>query len=158
MSQSDAKKATQRYATSKIESEQDLWHLHSFGFRGEALAAISSVSVFQIQTAEQGAQTGVSLMYRSGDLVQETVIPGIGGTEIIVENLFFSVPARLKFLKADSTEEKYIRSLLTQIALIHPEVEFIYNSNGKEVFHYGIGQSQKERFQSVLPKDITEGL
>lgn len=151
MSKEDAQMAVQRFATSKIAMQEDLWHLHSYGFRGEALASIASVSYFQIATAQKDTQSGIRLTVRDGQILHNVTIPPKQGTYIRVEHLFSGVPARLKFLKASSTENKYIAQVLRDFALAHPEVSLRLVSDTKEIYNFPKNQSLQERFATVLP-------
>lgn len=136
MSKEDALKALKRYATSKIASQEDLWNLHTFGFRGEALASISAVSDFTLETKQASDQHGVCIS-TSGESGAPKV-ESIGcptGTKVVVRDLFERVPARLKFLKADTTELHAVLNTIEQTVLIHPDREWIVTHNGKNIHH-----------------------
>ncbi|TLN18095.1 DNA mismatch repair endonuclease MutL, partial [bacterium] len=116
--------AVARHATSKLRTAEDLFHITTLGFRGEALASIASVSRFSITTRRSGAELGARIQVEGG---QNGALEGVGvpdGTVVRVEDLFFNVPARLKFLKQDSTERGQIDGLVTRYALAYPEVRF----------------------------------
>lgn len=147
MSKEDAKLCVERHATSKINSLEDLHNILSFGFRGEALAAISSVSKFTLQTKEKGAVAGTEVKNNgreaetplSSDSKKEWAVKDIGcpeGTKIRVEDLFYNVPARKKFLKSVSTEFGHILNGLVSIALVNYKVRFKLTHNGKIILDY----------------------
>jgi len=116
--------AVQRHATSKLETAEDLFHIRTLGFRGEALASIGSVSRLSIVSRSENDSSGVRLMMEGGQIktVEETGAPV--GTVVRVEDLFFNVPARLKFLKRDLTERQQIDALVTRYAVAYPERRF----------------------------------
>lgn len=125
--------AVARHATSKLNSADDLFHIQTLGFRGEALASIASVSRFTIISRTQDAQMGASLRVDGGrpGLVEPAGAPA--GTLVRVEDLFYNVPARLKFLKRDLTERQQIDGLVTRYALAYPEVRFHLFQDGKPI-------------------------
>jgi DNA mismatch repair protein MutL len=125
--------AITRHATSKLENAEDLFHIRSLGFRGEALASIGSVSRMSVISREQSADIGARLLVEggAGGPVTSTGVPI--GTVIRVEELFYNVPARLKFLKSDMTERNQINTLVTRYALAYPQVRFELRQDGKTV-------------------------
>ena len=135
MSEADAKLAVLRHATSKIRTAGDLMLLHTLGFRGEALPSIASVSNFNLITRPQDNEFATSIIIDGGEQTECLQTGGNAGTTVIVENLFYNVPARRKFLKTVGTEGRYINELLTKLALSHPDVRFKLVSNDKEVLH-----------------------
>ncbi|MFH1192654.1 MAG: DNA mismatch repair endonuclease MutL [bacterium] len=138
MNREDASLCVERHATSKISSVEDLSNILSFGFRGEALAAISSVSKFSVQTKEIGAVVG-TMVENNNTIENDFKVSEIGcaeGTRIRVENIFFNVPARRKFLKGLSTEFGHILNTFVNIALVNYRVRFKFIHNGKVVFDY----------------------
>ena len=135
MDEEDLKKSLTRFATSKIATQEDLNDIHTYGFRGEALASISSVSRFTITSKVQGSEPGIKLSYDpQTDSCQTEPIGCPFGTSIEVRDLFCCTPARLKFLKGDSTELHHILDTLESIILINPQIEWTFRSNDKEVF------------------------
>ena len=137
MGPEDAVLALQRHATSKIASADDLFRITTMGFRGEALPSIASVSQFTLTTrpADTPDDTpGTQLVVRGGSLDEVLEIGARAGTSITVENLFFNVPARLKFLKSTSTELGHIVELIQRFALAYPAVAFRLMSSGRETF------------------------
>jgi len=133
MTAEDAQLSLQRHATSKIDKAEDLDHLVSFGFRGEALPSIAAVSRFSIQTRTQEASTGAELVVEGGSLVKAKECPTGAGTVIEVRDLFFNTPARRKFMKQDSTEFGHILDTVTCLALANLAVRFVLSSDGKTV-------------------------
>lgn len=157
MGPEDAKLAVQKHATSKIHSVDDLSHLHSFGFRGEALASIASVSHFELSTRLADSLSGVSIKIKGGGApkIEEAGRPT--GTTVSVANLFFNTPARLKFMKKKGTEENHIVTVVTTSALAFPEVGFRLVMDGKETLHV-TASSFTQRLAQVLGKDISHSL
>lgn len=133
MSREDAELALARHATSKIAEEADLWKIATMGFRGEALASISSVSKFTLKTRREEDTGGVRIECDGGDVVTVGDVGMSSGTVIEVHNLFFNTPARQKYLKKDSTELSQITSALNGIALANPGIAFKLMHNGKVV-------------------------
>jgi DNA mismatch repair protein MutL len=132
MAPDDAHMALRRHATSKISAADDLFCIQTMGFRGEALASIAAVSRFSLATVAAGADLGVKLESSGGEEVRELPWSGPQGTTLAVEDLFFNVPARAKFLKAPATELSFCHELMQAFALCHPEVAFSLMHNGKE--------------------------
>lgn len=135
MSEANARLAVLRHATSKIVKAEDLMSLHTLGFRGEALPSIASVSNFTLLTRPADEDMATSVRIDGGENMEVTSTGGSAGTTVIVENLFFNVPARRKFLKTTVTEGRYISELLTKLALSRPDVRFRLVNNDKEVLH-----------------------
>ncbi|MBI5082749.1 MAG: ATP-binding protein, partial [Chloroflexi bacterium] len=116
-----------RHATSKITSADDLFSVQTLGFRGEALASIASVSRTNMITRAQNENDGTQIKFEGATLVNKNVIGAPQGTVITVENLFFNVPARLKFLKSEVSERGHISNLITRYAMAYPHVRFRLN-------------------------------
>ena len=133
MEPEDARLAVRRHATSKITSVDDLFQVHSLGFRGEALASIAAVSEFSLQTAANESGQGLKLTTDGGEDFRESSWNGIRGTVVTVANLFHNVPARLKFLKTTATESSHCLEVMQHAALCSPGVGFILRHNGKEL-------------------------
>lgn len=133
MNEENARLAVLRHATSKLRSAEDLLSLSTLGFRGEALPSIASVSNFTLLTRPADDEFATSVHIDGGENTEVTSAGGSAGTTVIVENLFFNVPARRKFLKTNGTEGRYISELLTKLALSRPDVRFKLTSNDKEV-------------------------
>ncbi len=133
MTPEDAKTAFLRHATSKLRNAEDLAAIVTMGFRGEALAAIASVSRVDLMTKTAGSISGVSLQLEAGVVTEETEVGCPEGTTIIVRDLFFNTPARMKFMKSDTVEGSKISGAVQLQALAHPEVAFRFIRDGKQV-------------------------
>ncbi|MCS7040976.1 MAG: DNA mismatch repair endonuclease MutL, partial [Caldilineales bacterium] len=130
----EAPLALQRHATSKLRTADDLEHLTTLGFRGEALAAIAAVSRLTLVTRSVGEPVGIELRVEGGTLLGSRPMAAPPGTVLTVEGLFWNVPARLKFLRSDTTEAGHIGHVVTRYALAFPEVRFSYLNEGRLVF------------------------
>ena len=133
MQAEDAKTAFLRHATSKLRTAEDLAAIATMGFRGEALAAIASVSRIDLMTKTAGSLMGVSLHLEAGTVTEESEAGCPDGTTIIIRDLFFNTPARMKFMKADSVEGGRVAAAVQMQALAHPEVAFTFIRDGKQV-------------------------
>jgi len=133
MSAEDARTAFLRHATSKLRTAEDLGAIGTMGFRGEALAAIASVSRIEIMTKTPGALSGTSLTLEAGKIIEESEVGCPEGTTIIVRDLFFNTPARMKFMKSDTVEGSRVTAAVQMQALAHPEVAFQLVRDGKQV-------------------------
>ena len=131
----DARTAFLRHATSKIRKKEDLACIGTLGFRGEALAAISSVSKIDLLTRAQGAENGVRLHLEAGQVLSEEPAGCPCGTTILVRELFYNTPARMKFMKSDAAESSAVFSVVQQQALAHPEISFRFLKDGQEQLH-----------------------
>ena len=141
MSPEDARTAFLRHATSKLRSAEDLAAIATMGFRGEALAAIASVSRIDLLTKTPGSISGASLSLEAGNITEESEAGCPDGTTIIVRDLFFNTPARMKFMKSDTVEGGKVSAAVQLQALAHPEVAFRFIRDGKEVLSTpGTGQ------------------
>lgn len=125
--------ALSRHATSKLTKADDLFHITTLGFRGEALASIGSVSRLTITSRQRSAQVGMRLRVDGGQIEMPQQVGAPAGTLVRVEDLFYNVPARLKFLKSDRTERRQIDGLVTRYALAYPQVRFQLRQEGREV-------------------------
>ena len=135
MSPKNARTAFLRHATSKLRTAEDLAAISTMGFRGEALAAIASVSRIDLMTKTPGAIEGVSLQLEAGQITEQTEAGCPEGTTIIVRDLFFNTPARMKFMKSDSVEGSKVALAVQMQALAHPEVSFRFLRDGKEILN-----------------------
>ena len=133
MEPEDARTAFQRHATSKLRNAEDLAAIHTMGFRGEALAAIASVSRIDLITKTAGSITGTSLALEAGKITEDTEAGCPDGTTIIVRDLFFNTPARMKFMKSDTVEGSRVTAAVQLQALAHPDVSFRFIRDGKEI-------------------------
>ena len=157
MKKDQVKTAFLRHATSKIKSVNDLDSILTLGFRGEALASISSVAHVQILTATEG-ESGVSYEISGGEEIAFEQAGCPKGTTIIVKDLFYNVPARMKFLKKDVTEGNAVASIMDRIALSHPEISFKLIRDGKIVLNTTGDGKQKSAVYSVLGRDFSASL
>lgn len=158
MSAQDLPKAFLRFATSKIKASEDLWSLMSFGFRGEALASISSVSKVTIFSSQDPSGSGYRITSTFGSLSSLEPVSRSRGSTVIVEELFQNVPARLKFMKGDAAESGQIKQILKALGLANPHVEFRVLQEGKLIFYWPATESQKDRVETVLDiKPLYEG-
>jgi DNA mismatch repair protein MutL len=130
----EIKLAFKRHATSKLRSAEDLQGLTTLGFRGEALASIAAVSRATIVTRHRGEQMGASLQLDGGVVEQQRPVGVPAGTVITIENLFFSTPARLKFLKSETTEKRHIHWVVARYAMAYPSIAFVLKQDGRERF------------------------
>jgi len=133
MAAEDARTAFKRHATSKLRTEEDLAAISHLGFRGEALAAIASVSRIDLLTKTAGSISGVSLHLEAGNILEETEAGCPEGTTIIIRDLFYNTPARMKFMKSDTVEGSRVTAAVQLQALAHPEVAFQFLRDGKQV-------------------------
>ncbi|MBT3348785.1 DNA mismatch repair endonuclease MutL [bacterium] len=133
MSPDDAEKSVQRHATSKIGKIDDIFAIRTFGFRGEALAAISSVSNFELVTRTANETSGTKIEISAGKNLKKSLAPANIGTKISVRNLFFPTPARLAHLKTDATESAAIVHEIESFALSHPAINFGVERDGKKI-------------------------
>ena len=160
MSREDAVLSLQRHATSKIRSADDLFQITTMGFRGEALPSIASVSQMTVVTKTAGDDEGAGVQIRcaGGSLDEVSEVGARAGTSITVENLFYNVPARLKFLKSSSTELGHIAELMQRFALARPEVAFRLLHGDGEVFASGGGGSPMDACVHVFGRETARHL
>jgi DNA mismatch repair protein MutL len=149
MSADDARLAVERHATSKIREAGDLAAILTLGFRGEALPSIASVSRFRLRTRERGALGGTEIRIEAGVVTSEREVGAPEGTLIEVADLFFNLPARRKFLKADTAEAAQVSRLVTQMALGYPEVGFTLKSRDRMLLEAPPAGSSEERFYQI---------
>ena len=120
-----------RHATSKLATKEDLFNINTLGFRGEALSSIAAVAHFEIVTRSQSEDIGTKLNVSALQVIDQKSIGAPGGTTIRVQDLFFNVPARLKFLKTETTERRRISKLVSRYALAYPNISFQLKMEGK---------------------------
>jgi len=149
MSETDARLCFERHATSKITSIEDLFHIRTMGFRGEALASIAAVAQVELKTKRAEDETGVYLEVENSMVKKQEPVAAPTGTSIAMKNLFFNVPARRNFLKSNAAEMRHILDEFTRVALSFPHIFFSLISNGQEVFHLEAG-SLKQRIIQLL--------
>lgn len=147
-----------RHATSKIEKEADLNAIGTLGFRGEALASISSVAKVELLTRTEADEFACLYRQQGGEELSREVAARPVGTTITVRDLFFNVPARMKFLKKDTSEGNYVGDVVLRQALAHPEIAFRFVREGKELFHTpGDGETMSAVYE-VLSRDFAKNL
>ena len=156
MSPTDALLSLERHATSKIRIAADLDRIATFGFRGEALPSIASVSRFTLQTRSTDAASGTEIYINGGKVIHQRDHGMPVGTRIEVANLFHPVPARLKFLKSDETEAAHIVRLVRLYAVAHPEVGFLLKEDGREIFRSPGHVPLLERVRVIWGKQVAE--
>jgi len=135
MNVTDARLCFERHATSKIRHAEDLFAIHTKGFRGEALASISAVAHVELKTKQAQEELGIHIIIEGSKVITQDVAVLPKGTSFLVKNLFFNIPARRNFLKSDNIELKHIIDEFERVALAHPAISFTMISNGSEVFN-----------------------
>lgn len=157
MSQTDARLSFERHATSKILNADDLFNLHTMGFRGEALASIAAVAQVELKTRMAGEEVGTLLSIAGSRITDQQPVSCPVGSNFKVENLFFNVPARRKFLKSNATELSNIITAYERIALVYPEIAFTMHSNGTEIINLRQG-SLLQRIVDICGKKLHQDL
>jgi DNA mismatch repair protein MutL len=155
MSEEDALLCIQRHATSKISSIDDLEAIKTLGFRGEALASIAAVSIFELKTRMQFDELGVLIKIGEGESISKEKGAYPAGTSVTVKNLFYNVPARRNFLKTNSTELKHIIETFKRIALSHPEIAFRLINDDDLIFDLS-QNDYKERIRAIFGENIVD--
>jgi len=149
MSEMDARMAFERHATSKIRQIEDLFRIRTMGFRGEALASIAAVAQVMIKTRRPEDETATLIELENSQVIRQEPVAAPSGTNIILRNLFFNVPARRNFLKSNASEMRHIIEEFIRVALSFPNIFFSLSHNGQEVFHLDKG-SLKQRMVQIL--------
>jgi len=149
MSDSDARMAFERHATSKITDAQDLFHIRTMGFRGEALASIAAVAQVEMRTRRPDEELGTFIEIAGSRVFRQEMVQCNKGTSFQVKNLFFNVPARRRFLKSDSVEKNHLLNEFYRIVLVNPEVEFYFYDGDEEVFYLPVS-NVKVRIDQVF--------
>jgi len=149
MSETDARMAFERHATSKIKNIEDLFKIKTMGFRGEALASIAAVAQVELKSKRDEDETGVFIEIENSQVIKQEPIAVPTGTSIAMKNLFFNVPARRNFLKSNAAELRHIVDEFIRVAMSFPEIFFSFTSNGQQVFHLERG-SMKQRIVQIL--------
>ena len=158
MSETDARMAFERHATSKISKPDDLFSITTMGFRGEALASIAAVSEVVLQTRRATDEIGVEIQIRASEVVVQEYVACPQGANFSVKNLFYNVPARRKFLKSDAYELRLSILEVQKVALAFPSIEISFNHNGNELFHYYPAGNVRQRIVQVLGKQAAASL
>lgn len=157
MNEDDALLSIQRHATSKITSINDLEAIRTFGFRGEALASISAVSIFELRTQQRDAELGTLLKIGEDSSITKEKGSFPQGTSISIKNLFYNTPARRNFLKSNQTELKHILETFKKIALSHPEVAFKFYNDDDLIYDFPVG-SLNDRMKAVFADNILDAV
>lgn len=165
MDREDALLAFERYATSKLHDEKDLFNISTMGFRGEALSSIAAVSKVRLITSltldpelhTLNSSSGTCIEIIGGDIKEARDCPATG-TTIEVKDLFFNTPARRKFLKSDTTENYHITDTVTRIAVSHPRIGFVLRMDGDDVLNLPAASSYRERLMQIYGKEFCDNL
>lgn len=157
MSVTDARLAFERHATSKIRTADDLFALHTMGFRGEALASIAAVSQIEVRTRREEDELGTLLKISGSKVETQECVACPKGSSFSVRNIFFNIPARRKFLKANDTERRHILTEFERIVLVNSEVEFSFVDNDVEVLKYP-ASNLRQRIVNVIGRSFNQQL
>ncbi|HSQ46254.1 MAG TPA: DNA mismatch repair endonuclease MutL [Lutibacter sp.] len=157
MSQTDARLSFERHATSKIKKAEDLFNLHTKGFRGEALASIAAIAHVELRTKQDDQQLGSCLKIEGSTLISQENISTPTGTSVSVKNLFYNIPARRNFLKSNTIETRHIVNEFQRVALAHPSIAFSFYHNENEVYNLSTG-NLRQRIVAILGKKTNEKL
>ncbi|HEY9167866.1 MAG TPA: DNA mismatch repair endonuclease MutL [Lutibacter sp.] len=157
MSQTDARLSFERHATSKIKKAEDLFNLHTKGFRGEALASIAAIAHVEMKTKLEEQQLGSCLKIEGNVLISQENISTPTGTSVAVKNLFYNIPARRNFLKSNTIETRHIVNEFQRVALAHPNIAFSFYHNENDVYNLSTG-NLRQRIVAILGKKTNEKL
>lgn len=157
MSVTDARMSFERHATSKITTTEDIFHIHTKGFRGEALASIAAVSQVELKTRKEEDELGTHIIIEGGDIISQLPVNTAIGSTFLIKNLFFNVPARRKFLKSNSVEFRHILDEFHRVALAHEDIQFQLFNNDEEMFRLRSG-SLLQRISEIFGRKIQHQL
>jgi DNA mismatch repair protein MutL len=157
MSETDARMCFERHATSKIRESKDLFAINTMGFRGEAMASIAAVAQVEMRTRRQIDELGTRIVIEDSTLKAHEPCQCVSGTNISIKNLFFNVPARRNFLKADPVELRHILDEFQRIAMANPDLFFTMHHNGQEVFHLPAG-NLRQRIVKIFGESVNKKL
>jgi len=157
MSPTDARMSFERHATSKISASEDLFNLHTKGFRGEALASIAAIAQVELISRLPEAEMGTSIHIEGAIIKNQIACQAVPGTKFSVKNLFYNVPARRNFLKSNPVETRHIVDEFMRVAMAHADIAFTLNNNGEDVYSLNAG-SLKQRIVGILGKKYNENL
>jgi DNA mismatch repair protein MutL len=158
MAPEDLALAVERHATSKLKNDEDLFHIATLGFRGEALPSVGSIAKMEIVSRTGAAASGHRLRVDGGKKDEVRSAPAAHGTTIEIRDIFFNTPARRKFLKAPATELSHICDVVNRLALANPKVHFRLQHDGRTVADYVAVNDGKDRLHQVLGRDVAKGL
>src|SRR5574339_523087 len=147
MSETDARMCFERHATSKITTTEDLFHIRTMGFRGEALASIAAVAQVELKTKRAEDETGTYIEVENSVVKKQEPVAIPNGTNIAMKNLFFNVPARRNFLKSNTAEMRHIVDEFTRVALAFPQIFFSFIANNQQIFHLEPGNLKQRALQ-----------
>lgn len=154
----DVEMAFERHATSKIRKEEDLMKITSMGFRGEALASIAAISKVTLTSKSINEDVGIRARVEAGNILSVESAPAVTGTKIEINDVFYNVPARFKFLKKDYTEAGYIEDVMIRIALANPGVSFKYINNGKTILQTSGNNDLRSTIYDLFGKEIYQNV
>ena len=157
MSVTDARMAFERHATSKIRMASDLFALHTMGFRGEALASIAAVAQVELRTRTEDEEVGTSIVIEGSQVKSQEPVACPKGSNFMVKNLFYNVPARRKFLKSDHTELSNILAEMERIMLVNPGISFTMRHNGNDLYSY-LPSTTKKRIVDIFGRKTGQQL
>jgi DNA mismatch repair protein MutL len=157
MSTTDARLSFERHATSKIKKAEDLFNLHTKGFRGEALASIAAIAHIELKTKPASSELGTLIKIHGSEFISQENISFSTGTSISVKNLFYNIPARRKFLKSNTIETRHIINEFQRVALAHPKISFSFFHNEGEIYNLSTG-NLRQRIVAIFGKKTNEKL
>tara|TARA_R110001583_G_scaffold5921_4_gene31212 strand:+ start:4046 stop:5863 length:1818 start_codon:yes stop_codon:yes gene_type:complete len=157
MSQTDARLSFERHATSKIKKAEDLFNLHTKGFRGEALASIAAIAHVDLKTKQEESDLGTLIKIEGSKIIAHERISTPNGTSVAVKNLFYNIPARRNFLKSNTIETRHIVNEFQRVALAHPTISFSFYHNESEIYNL-ISSNLRQRIVAILGKKTNEKL
>ncbi|WP_299665536.1 DNA mismatch repair endonuclease MutL [uncultured Polaribacter sp.] len=157
MSTTDARMCFERHATSKIKKAEDLFNLHTKGFRGEALASIAAIAHVELKTKPIAEELGTCIKIEGSKVISQEFISTGEGTSLAIKNLFYNIPARRNFLKSDTVETRHIIDEFQRVALAHPDISFLLHHNNNEVYHLKKGNF-RQRIVAIFGSKMNEKL
>ena len=157
MSTTDARLSFERHATSKIRAAEDLFQLHTKGFRGEAMASIAAIAHVEMKTKQDTQELGTHIKIEGSKVSYQEMIATPTGTNIAVKNLFYNIPARRNFLKSDTVETRHIIDEFQRVSLAHPEISFSLHHNENEVYHIK-NSNLRKRIVAIFGAKMNEKL
>lgn len=157
MSQTDARLAFERHATSKIKTANDLFDLHTNGFRGEALASIAAIAHVTLKTKQENQDLASQIKIHGGEIISQEMVSHPKGSSFEVKNLFYNIPARRNFLKSNTIETRHIIDAFQRIALTYPEISFSFYHNDSELYHLK-SENLRQRIVGIFGANANEKL
>jgi len=157
MSVTDARLSFERHATSKIRTAEDLFQIHTKGFRGEALASIAAIAHVELKTKQEQDELGTIIVIEGSEVVSQDVVVTPKGTSVSVKNLFYNIPARRNFLKSNTVETRHIIDEFHRVSLTHPTISFVMYHNGGEVFNL-TESNYRQRIVNIFGNKTNEKL